>query len=727
MDWEETLRSQILGDVGNVAGSGVQVSTAIDLEISPAIVTAAFDAVDEGILIVDRSGDLLFVNTAAEEILSSTPPQQDALTWATHLVLIDPSTGRPIRAGNNPLSRAFEGTSFGPAEFFLRQPGKKRMLRVVVKALPIRSDSEAITAALMVIKSTDFETDLSAAFLHQGLCAFTDPVLIATHDGDIVHVNDRACKLLNYLDSELARVKTWDILDNLSRQEWVGLWHDLQDVDSFVSETNCKPKKGWPFAVEAGIRRFRLAGKDFACIAIKVVEAGKQLDEALLRATVDSNFYDPLTRLANRFLFYDYVRRAIHRYKRHPERRIAVAVIDVDRFSVVNDTFGHAIGDKLLSAIGARLEDSLREGDCVARLGDDEFAILLEDIETENEAMRTVLRIQEEVEQPFKIHSQDIYATTTIGIALSRDEYTNSEDLMRDAEAAMHRAKSDADVKHHVFDHEQHARMRKKMDLEADLHRAIRKNELVIHYQPIIHLPTGTVSGVEALVRWSHGTKGLIPPNEFIPLAEETGLIIPIDRYVLETAAAQVVRWQSILPRPLTVSVNFSGRQFSHADLPSRVEHIVKKVGLDPKLLHIEITESLIMTNRASSIPLLNELRALGVGLQIDDFGTGYSSLAYLSELPMSALKIDRSFVGSMLGRDKNYEIVKTIVSMAHNLGMRVIAEGIESEDQFHTLKSLNCEYGQGYLFSPPQPAEAMEQLLAEDSFSDFAADACER
>jgi diguanylate cyclase (GGDEF)-like protein/PAS domain S-box-containing protein len=430
---------------------------------------------------------------------------------------------------------------------------------------------------------------------------------------------------------------------------------------------------------------------------------------------VHDAFHDALTGLPNRALFMDHLKLATERSKRREDYHFAVLFMDLDRFKNVNDSLGHMIGDQLLVAIARRLENCLRPGDTVARLGGDEFIILLEEISDVREATHVAERVQGEMMEPFNLGGHEVFTTVSIGVAPSNTGYTRPEDILRDADTAMYYAKSSGKARYEMFDQVMHAHAVDLLRLENDLRRAIDRREFRLHYQPIVSLRTGKISGFEALVRWQHPERGCIQPDKFIALAEETEMIVPIGQWVLSEACRQMRAWQDEFPEhgALSISVNLSCKQFRQTDLVEQINSALIETGLDPRCLKLEITESVVMDNMDTAIDMMNQLRALGVQLSMDDFGTGYSSLSSLHRFPISALKIDRSFVTRMDGNNENKEIVRTIVMLARNLGMEVIAEGVEGHNQLSELIALECQYGQGYYFSKPQKATQAAALLS--------------
>ncbi len=427
-------------------------------------------------------------------------------------------------------------------------------------------------------------------------------------------------------------------------------------------------------------------------------------------------FHDALTGLPNRALFMDHLKLAIARSQRNTSAMFAVLYLDLDRFKIINDSLGHTIGDQLLVGIADRLKKHLRPGDTVARLGGDEFTVLIEDIAEETEAVQVAERVLKELSNPFNLSGREVFTTVSLGIAPSSTGYERAEDILRDADTAMYRAKSLGKARYEIFDKAMHARAINILQMETDMRRAIEREEFVIHYQPIVSLSDFRLRGFEALVRWQHPERGFISPIDFIPVAEETGMIIQIGEYVLREACRQMNLWQKGFPvdPPLYVTVNLSSKQFSQTSLLSKVAMILQETGVIPHSVKLEITESVVMENIDTATDMLQQLRDLGVQLAIDDFGTGYSSLSYLHRFPIDTLKIDRSFVTRMTDNSENAEIVRTIVVLAQNLGMDVVAEGVETNEQLVLLQKLGCENGQGYFFSKPVAPTGAEKIIAE-------------
>jgi len=426
-------------------------------------------------------------------------------------------------------------------------------------------------------------------------------------------------------------------------------------------------------------------------------------------------FHDPLTGLPNRALFMDRLQHVITASQRRPDTpNYAVFFLDMDRFKIINDSLGHTIGDQLLIVVGRKLADCIRPGDTIARLGGDEFAILLEDISDPAYTVNVAERIGKKLALPFDIKGHEVFTSISIGIALGSESYERPEQVLRDADVAMYEAKGRGNASYEIFDAKMHANILDRLQLVADLRGAVDHKELVLYYQPIIDLKTQQMTGFEALVRWNHPTRGLIYPMEFIPLAEEQGLIYQIGSWILHEACRELKLLQVRYPSqpPLSMSINISSRQFSQQDLVGMLSGFLTETGVDPRTVILEITESMIMENIDTAVETMKRLRNMGVQLHIDDFGTGHSSLSYLQLFPVSALKIDRSFINKLTANGDNQEIITYMVSLAQSLNIDVIAEGVEMEHQLANIQSLHCGYGQGFLFARPMAFQAIDAWM---------------
>src|SRR5947209_5635662 len=512
-------------------------------------------------------------------------------------------------------------------------------------------------------------------------------------------------------------------------EEWIGRIHDADRervkeeiaahqrglTPHFESEHRLLHKDGgFRWMLSRGLAVHDPTGK-----ALRM--AGSQTD------ITERKVSDPLTGLPNRLLFIDRLGRLIKHSKRRKDHLFAVLFLDLDGFKMINDSLGHLVGDQLLVGVAMRLEKCLRSSDTVARLGEtftvarlggDEFTILLDDLKEPADANRTADRLMKALAPPFLLAGKEVFTSISIGITLSNTAYEQPEDMLRDADTAMYRAKSLGKARYEVFDADMRASVMARLQLETDLRRALEREEFRNFYQPIVKLVSGEIVGFEALLRWQHPTRGLLGPEEFIPVAEETGLIRELGWWSLREACQQMSKWRTKYDAysDLTMSVNLSPKQFLQPNLLEDIQSLLLELGLPPTALKLELTESTVMGDPSSAIEMLEQIKAFGISLAIDDFGTGYSSLSYLHRFPLDTLKIDRSFISGMGDGKENggAEIARTILPMASNLHLDVVAEGVETSEQVAMLKKLHCKYGQGYYFSKPLSADEAGLLLAE-------------
>jgi diguanylate cyclase (GGDEF)-like protein/PAS domain S-box-containing protein len=451
--------------------------------------------------------------------------------------------------------------------------------------------------------------------------------------------------------------------------------------------------------------------------------AGSQTDitdrAAIQEQLRHAALHDALTNLPNRLLFTELLSGVLDRSRRHPDHMFSVLFLDIDRFKAVNDSLGHMIGDELLIQVSRRLEACMRQGDAIARLGGDEFTILLNDLTDVSQATVIAERILQALRGPFTVKGREVSVTASIGIALSATGYSRPEDIMRDADTAMYRAKALGKVRYELYDASMHARAAERVRLESDLRRAIEQNEFVLYYQPIVALKSGEWTGFEALLRWQRPGPA-ISPADFIPIVEEMGLIDLLGAWVIQEACSQIAAWRARFPNvpSLGVTVNVSARQLGRADFVKIVRDAVRGANLRAGDLRIEVTETTLMENPEGAQAVLRELRSLGVKVYLDDFGTGFSSLSYLHRFPVDTLKIDQSFIASLARGDAEPAIIESIVALAKTLGTRVIAEGVETESQMSELMRLGCSEGQGFFFAQPLPARAAESFLEQSERS---------
>ncbi len=531
---------------------------------------------------------------------------------------------------------------------------------------------------------------------------------VAIHrEGVIVEVNDAFCRLLGYPAPEMIGRSLLDFAAPETRERIAG--YSPQSLAPF--EATAIAADGTVIPVEVIWRDIPWGdGPPAGVVSVRDLRERRAFEEEISRRS----FYDPVTGLPNRALFLDRCRHSLASTRLNNNNNpVAVVLLDLNRFAVVNESLGHAAGDLILGEVGRRLGGALRAGDTVARFGGDQFAVMLDGITSADEVRELAEGLDAALRAPFHVDGRDVFVSISMGIVIGAPGLADPGDLLRDAEIALNRAKADRTTHRAVFEPGMNSATLERLDFENDLRRAIERDELVLHYQPLVDLGTSRVVGFEALVRWQHPRRGLVPPLSFIPLAEETGQILPIGRWVLETACRQAQAWHLAFPdvRPM-MSVNLSARQFAQVDLGEQIRSILAATGLPPSSLELEITESVAMDNSEQAIGTLRALREIGVKIVLDDFGTGYSSLAYLKRLPLDTIKIDRSFVAGLADDDANLPIIQAVVALAHGLGIEVTAEGIETAEQRDWLRNLACDRGQGYFFAHPLPATELAEML---------------
>lgn len=660
-----------------------------------ALIAAAVD----GILIVDTSGSIRFANPAAAAIFGRPA---EALVG-------EPFTG--LHASDQPMELDFRRAD--GANIVLEARGALIEWNGAPALLASLRDITERKRFESALRLSEERYALAAAGANDGLWDWDFPA-------GTIHFSVRWKAMLGFEDHEIGT----------SPEEWLRRVHpeDVDRVESEVSlhsagvighfeaEYRIRHRDGswrWMLARGIGVRDeagkiVRMAGSQTDITRRKLAET-KLLFEA---------HHDSLTLLPNRTLFLKRLDRLIERGRRQVPSLFAVLFVDFDRFKVVNDSLGHLVGDELLVTLAQRLLTSVRPEDMVARLGGDEFAILLEPIQDVADAIRVAERIHERMQAAAIIEGHSIVTSASIGIAFSSTGYERSEDILRDADIAMYRAKELGKARHVIFDSVMHAQAVATLHLESDLRQALERSEFELYYQPIVSLRTGRVTALEALLRWQHPERGLVLPGEFIRLAEENRLILPIGEWVLDQACRQIAAWQQRFPElELAVNVNLSARQVEEHGLAGRVRQVLDRAGLEARrlLLRMEITETALMDGTDAATLELLELKDLGVQLCIDDFGTGYSSLSYLHRFPIDFLKIDRSFISRLEVGGENSEIVRTIVMLAHSVGVEAIAEGVEKDEQVRHLTAMQCEYAQGYHFAPPLAESEATELLARE------------
>lgn len=670
-----------------------------------------FENANDLIYTHDMAGNFTSLNRAGESITGYSREEAVALNVsdvvapeylavARSMILGKLNTATPTAYELEIITKSGSRVSLELSTRIIMQNGKSVGIQGIGRDISERKRAEA------AIRDSELRyRQLGEGILHQ--------IWTAEPDGRIDYVNGRTLEYFNLSMQEIVE-DGWkdsvhpDDLDECTRR-WL---RSLSTGQHYETEFRLRRHDGeyrWHVAKAT-------AGRGEKGEIIKWFGTNTDINDQKV-SEEKLNYYarhDSLTDLPNRVEFMTQLKHSIERSKVSPGHSFAVLFLDLDRFKIVNDSLGHAIGDKLLIAIADRLKMCVRPGDVVARLGGDEFTILLNRTGGLDDIVRVAERLQAKLAAPFKLANYEVFTTASVGIIMSDDTTRAPEDFLRDADAAMYRAKESGKARYEVFDRQMHVRNLNLLQVETDLRHAVERSEFEVFYQPIVDLQTGRIAEFEALIRWRHPKHGLVLPNEFIAAAEETGLIIPIGRWILAESCRQIAEWQSCVDYPLAVSVNLSAKQLMHPNLTAQVAKILDESGLAPSQLKLEVTESTVMEHGDHSHGVLSALDALGVSLSTDDFGTGYSSLSYLQRFPFHRLKIDRSFIDKMDEDNKSKAIVKTILMLGENLGIGVVAEGIETEKQLRLLLSLGCRLGQGFLFSRPLDARRAEKLLAE-------------
>ena len=666
-----------------------------------------------------RKGYVIGLAENAQDLLQRV--KQDVVD----LVLLD--IEMPDISGLDALKALRE--QYSPAELPIIMVTAKTQSEDIVRALDLGANDYLTKPIDFAVAVARIGTQLSHKKAQEALKESEERYALAargSNDGlwdwnlsaNVVHFSPRWKAMLGYQEGEIGeRPEEWfDRIHDADRERVKKeiAAHQKGLTPHFESEHRVLHKDGsFRWMLSRGVAVHDASGN-----ALRM--AGSQTD------ITEGKVSDPLTGLPNRLLFIDRVGRLIKHTKRRKDQLFAVLFLDLDGFKMVNDSMGHLIGDQLLLGVANRLEKCLRSTDTVARLGEtftvarlggDEFTVLLDDIKDPSDAKRAADRMMKALASPFLLGGKEVFTSVSIGIALGNSAYEQPEDILRDADTAMYRAKSLGKARYEVFDADMRASVMARLQLETDLHRALERGELRNFYQPIVALASGEIAGFEALLRWQHPTRGLLGPIEFIPVAEETGLIRELGWWNLREACRQISEWRagSIAHRHLTMSVNLSAKQFLQPNLVEDIKKLLLELALPPEALKLEITESTVMADPSGAVEMLQQIKSLGIRLAIDDFGTGYSSLSYLHRFPLDTLKIDRSFISGMGDEGEGMEIARTILPMANNLRLDVVAEGVETVQQVAMLKKLECKYGQGFYFSRPLSAEGTTALLAGD------------
>ncbi|GAB4390765.1 MAG: hypothetical protein Kow0025_25010 [Thermodesulfovibrionales bacterium] len=666
-----------------------------------------FENANDLIQCVNPDGTFLYVNRAWRETLGYT--EEEVAGLSVFDIIDEGCLGHCMAT----LKRALSGERVDKVEAVFKKKDGTRLVAEGSVNSRMEGGRPVSTRCILRDVTERKKAEERIRFLASIVQNIPDAVCSTDLEGNILSWNSGAERMLGYRAGEVLGTHITRVMPaETAQSEFEHCTSVLMEEGFFAGHESTRVAlDGRRVPVE--ITAVALRGSDdrvigFASIMRDITER-KQAEKELERRA----FYDKLTNLPNRSLFMDRLNTAINHSRRRRDYLFAVLFMDLDRFKVVNDSLGHIIGDQLLVEVARRLEACLRPTDTVARLGGDEFAILIQDIRDASDATRVAERIQKKLSVPFKLDGHEVFTSASIGIALSSTGYEREDYLLRDADAAMYRAKAHGRARYEMFDVEMHARAVETLELESDLRKAVEQGEFLLHYQPIVSARTGRITGAEALIRWRHPRRGLIPPLAFIPLAEETGLIHSIGQWVLRTACAQRRAWSDEGFDDILMEVNFSPRQFQQNSLPALMRDVLGETGLEASSLEMGITESTVMER--FSIPVLEEISSIGVGVSIDDFGTGYSSLVSLRSFPVNTIKIDKAFVKDIITDPNPKAITRAIIAMAHSLNMEVVAEGVETAEQMEFLRAEGCDKIQGYIISPPVPAEEFTELLRED------------
>ncbi|NVN92649.1 MAG: EAL domain-containing protein [Desulfuromonadales bacterium] len=551
---------------------------------------------------------------------------------------------------------------------------------------------------------------------HSVISQASDIILLVDSESRcILEANAAFQKLLGYSFEETGALTLNDVMvDDQTGVEW-HINRILSEGTCFLGEQKFLTKDGKTVAVELNANLISYADQRVLCMVIRDISEREKLEGELMHMAN----YDSLTGLPNRSLFLDRLNQSLFKNERS-KKMLSVVYLDLDQFKVINDTFGHHIGDLLLKEVAIRLRGSVRKADTVSRLGGDEFTLILDDIAAPEDSVLVADKILQAFTSPFSLDNHEMFVTASIGITLFPTDGDTADKLLKNSDTAMYHAKEKGRNNYQFFSEEMNARVSERLHLETGLRHALDRNEFLLHYQPRIEVTTGRIVGVEALIRWQHPEKGMISPATFIPLAEETGLIVPIGEWVLRTACAQNKAWQDAGFQKIHVSVNISVRQFARNNLASTIRDILKETGLAASCLELEITESSIMLNPEQAVSTLKELKKLGVSISIDDFGTGYSSLSHLKNLPVDILKVDQSFVKGIHENKSDKTLVSTIINMGHSLGLSIVAEGVETAEQLSFLGERSCQEVQGFFLSKPLSSESLQTLMGSWDQSEF-------
>ncbi|MEB3357292.1 MAG: EAL domain-containing protein [Synechococcales bacterium] len=680
-----------------------------------------------GLLLLDPSANIVLSNQAAAHLLQLTPAQLEGKVPFHHHLQIATELGTPLPFSGHPIQQVINTCQPLYDQIFKVKAvarGDWRWLSITV--IPQLSPEGALQRVMCTFHDVTLfkQAEESLKTSHQRFAWYVQQSPLAVIEWDlhfrVKEWNPAAETLFGYTREEIiGRCATDLIMPPAAVPQLAQIWGRLADSPSADGQN-----------AQHAIENTTKSGQLLMCEwhhtlmvddtnqAVGVISLVQDITERqeIEKRLIHNAYHDPLTGLPNRALFMKHLERAIAVNRRSTSGTCAVFFIDVDRFKFINDSLGHSIGDSLLVELAHRLKTCLRSSDLIARLGGDEFAVLMPNLPGLSRAAQVAERMQKVLSQPFFLLGHDVFTSVSIGIASPELDGDRAEVLLRNADAAMYSAKESGGASYFIFTPELHARALTRLELETDLRRAVERQEFLLHYQPIVSLRSKIIVGFEALIRWQHPKRGFVSPGDFIPMAEETGLIAPIGLWVMQEACRQVRQWQQRFPTksPFFISVNLSAVQFLQPKLIDEIQTVLAESNLSPNNLKLEITESVIMSSTDYATKVLDRLKQIGVKFAIDDFGTGYSSLSYLHRFPVDTLKIDRSFISQLDTDVEKVELVRTILSLAWNLGMDVVAEGVETQKHLAQLRLLKCDYGQGYLFAKPLANEQITSLLSQ-------------
>ena len=709
---------------------------------------ASFDAFDSQIALLDRAGKIVALNQAWKDNSINSSLARSTNVDDNYIEICNTIVGREQKIAKEIVAKIEAIANLDKTEFVLKHnheylPGENQL---IIKIKQVKLDNwrgilvilENITQHIQtelslrsVVEGTAAKTgeDFFYSLVYHLTCALSVSYAFVTECMETTP--ERVCTLAFWCDRDFGENFEYGIANTPCEQVIGGLscyyprnLRSIFPLDHDLVRLKAESYIGVPLINSSGQilghlvviddRPIEDGSTELSILKIFAARAAAELErQKAERKLAYDALYDRLTDLPNRHLLTNHLNRALEKYLRDREHKFAVFFLDLDRFKYVNDSLGHKSGDLLLISIAQRLKTCLRASDILARLGGDEFAILIEDIQSLNEATKLAERIQQSLKSPFHLGIHEVFTSVSIGIAFSEPGLNSPEELLRNADIAMYKAKALGKTRYELFDETLHVQVVNRLHLETDFHHSLDRGEFKLHYQPIISLVDGRVIGFEALVRWQHPQRGYVSPEKFIALAEETGKIIPLGWWILQEVCYQLREWQIGLNNSsLMMAVNISQKQFSQPHLIDSLLQILQTTGLNASNLQLEITESLLMEDPQTTMATLKQLKVLGCQLHLDDFGTGYSSLNYLHSLPIDALKIDRSFVEAIDSKGNNGEIVEAIVMMAKSLDLKVIAEGIETKAQLTKLQTLQCLYGQGYLIAKPLDPRSLYRWL---------------